>query len=526
MSKKNRNLPESHPAPQDSSAGVSRGPIEWAVWAGLLAAVFAVYSNVGQYAFVTFDDPIYVVRNAEVQKGLTAESIESAFRTAVDANWVPLTMISHMAVADAAGLSPSAHHRVNLLLHIAATLLLFAGLRRATGGLWESAFVALIFGIHPLHVESVAWVSERKDVLSTCFWFAGLYAYIRYAEKPSAARYMAVFAALCLGLMAKPMLVTFPFTLLLLDFWPLRRMAWPGSVVEKIPLFATITASSAVTYLVQRSAGAVRQASWTHDVENALVSYVSYIGQMVWPVNLSFLYPDRQWLAAVHAIGAAVMVLAISGVAVMARKTRPYLTTGWFWYLGTLVPVIGFVQVGAQSHADRYMYVPMVGLTIVVAWGAADVVKRHPQSKVWVGVAGALTGILCFFAASAQVEVWRNSETLYTRALEVNPENYFAESMLADYLTVVPGRIQDAAVHYAAAQREQPDSADAHFNLGLIAEKLPNGLKNAEAHYRAALKQRPDWARAHKQLGLLLMKTGRADEGMAELAAGVAGGAR
>jgi Tfp pilus assembly protein PilF len=438
------------------------------------------------------------------------------------------------------------------VLHALAAVLLFAWLRRATRALWPSAFVAFVFALHPLHVESVAWVSERKDVLSALGWFLATYAYIRYTERPSTLRYLLVAAAFCLGLMAKPMLVTLPFTLLLLDVWPLRRTRFPRTLVEKLPLFALSMASSAVAYFVQRSGGAVQTSSFQENVRNGLISYVVYIRQMFWPTGLAMMYPHQAstvWQAA----GAFAILAGISAWAVFAWRKRPYIAIGWFWYLGTLVPVIGLVQVGIQAHADRYMYVPMIGLSVILAWGAADVVRNWPQTKSWIATAAVVSCTGCLFVASAQAEYWRNSESLYQRAINVTENNYVAEYSLGEYLMDLPGRGLEAVNHFEralrikpesadarnsigaymlqngrdgearsqfeAALRAQPDSAEAHFNLGLIFEKSPEGIPDAIANYAAAVHTRPAWARAHKNLGMLLLRAGRTTEAIAEFEA-------
>jgi hypothetical protein len=321
----------------------SKWHLDLTIGIGLILAVLVVYAHVGQYFFITYDDPSYVTENSHVRAGLTLENIKWAFSTVVDANGVPLTLISHMPVCDLFGMQGGMHHWVNVLLHALSAVLLFAALKRATGALWPSAFVAFVFALHPLHVESVAWVSERKDVLSTFLWFLALYAYIRYADRPNPRDYSLVMALFCLGLMAKPMLVTFPFTLLLLDVWPLRRAQWPRTILEKLPLFALSVASAIVTYFVQRSGGAVQALPLAERLSNAFISYVIYIGQMFWPTDLAIFYPYRESPGMWQAAFALAVILGISALVIFGWRTRPYLATGWFWYLGTLVPVIGLV---------------------------------------------------------------------------------------------------------------------------------------------------------------------------------------
>lgn len=523
------------------------------VCVALALAVFGVYSRVGKFFFITYDDPMYVTENPHVRAGLTVDSIKWAMTSVDDSSWVPLTLLSHMAVCDLFGMESGAHHWVNVLLHALASLLLFGWLRRATGEVWPSAFVAAVFALHPLHVESVAWVTERKDVLSTFFWFLALYAYVMYTERPSPRRYSAVMVFFCLGLMAKPMLVTFPFTLLLLDFWPLRRTQIPHILWEKIPFFAVSIASSVLIFMVQRPAEVVQAMSRSESVRNALISYVGYIGQMFWPAGLTLFYPNRTSLTLWNTAGALAILLGISALALLVWRTRPYFVTGWFWYLGTLVPVIGLVQFGIRSHADRYMYVPMIGLSIVLAFGAAELVRKWPQTKLAIATAAGVSLLACFGAASAQAEYWRDSEAVYRRAIDVTKDNYLAQYNLADYLMDVPGRAAEAvphfeealrlrpdsfvahnglggyllqtghdeaaAAHFEAALRIKPDIAAAHFNLGLIYSKTPARFPEAIAQYEAALRAFPQYALAHKNLGMLLLRLGRTPEAISHFEA-------
>ncbi len=336
----------------------------------LFVTTFAVYVQVRQFDFVNYDDPEYVSKNLHVREGITPAGIAWAFTSGDSANWLPLTRISHMFDAQLFGMRSGFHHLTNVLIHALATLLLFAFLSRATHMRWPSAFVAFVFALHPLHVESVAWIAERKDVLSAFFWFLALWSYVRYAERPGLGRYLLVLLPFCLGLMAKPMIVTLPFVLLLLDVWPLRRAARFG---KKLPFFALSAAVAITTYLVQRSSGAVKALTVFPiglRVENALVSYCVYLGKMFWPASLAVFYPYPLTVPVWKYTIAGLAIVSISALAVRLFRAYPYVAVGWFWYLGTLLPVIGLVQVGAQARADRYMYVPMVGLAIILAWGA------------------------------------------------------------------------------------------------------------------------------------------------------------
>ena len=541
MSKSHRKTspPRTAKPPAIQPAAAPKWHLDLIVWIALILSVLAVYSQVGHFDFITYDDPDYVTNNAHVQAGLTPANIQWALTAVVGANWAPVTILSHMAICNFFGLRSGAHHWVNVVLHALSAVLLFAALRRATRALWPSAFVAFVFALHPLHVESVAWISELKDVLSTFFWFLALYAYLRYTERPSPRRYLLIIAPFCLGLMAKPMLVTFPFTLLLLDVWPLRRAQFPRTLWEKVPLFAISLLSSVVTYFVQRSNGAVQTVRQGESVLNALVSYVSYIGQTFWPIGLTVFYPRRTSLTVFDAACAFALILAVSLLAVFAWRTRPYFAAGWFWYLGTLVPVIGLVQVGRQSHADRYMYVPMIGLSIILAWGAADVVRKWPQAKFAIASLSVASCLACLGVASAQAAYWRNTESVFRRAINVTDNNFIAQYNLADYLADT-GRLPEAATHFEEALRIKPDSADAHnklggylmstghiaegiahfeaalrsephnaeahFNLGVVFSKTPGREPEAIAHYQAALAANPQLTRAHKNLALLLLQ--------------------
>ena len=485
------------------------------VWLGLVLSVFAAYSQVGHFSFLSYDDIWYVTENPHVQAGLTPENIHWAFTSTVDANWIPVTILSHMAVCTFFGLESGAHHWVNVVFHALAAVLLFASLHRATRAPAASAFVGFVFALHPLHVESVAWVSERKDVLSTFFWFLALYAYVRYTERPSLNRYLLVLAPFCLGLMSKPMLVTFPFTLLLFDLWPLRRTQWTKLVLEKLPLVALAAIASAVTYSVQGAARAAVSVPPITRIENALLSYVIYIGQTFWPTRLAVFYPYPKSIAAWQAAAAGAVVLALSILALSTWRTRPYLATGWFWYLGTLVPVIGLVQVGMQSHADRYTYIPMVGLSMMLAWGAVDIVHQWPQTKFALATAGALCCLACLITAPAQAAYWRDNESLYRRAIGVTEDNYPAQYNLGHYLKDLPGRGPEAATHLQEALRIDPDSVEAHNVMGDYLFETGHTAEGV-AQLETSLRLKPDSVDTRNRIAGYLMAIGRTAEGIAQ----------
>lgn len=365
----------------------------------LVMAILAVYLQVRNHDFINFDDDLYVTINPHVQAGLTLDSITWAFTSTRASNWHPLTWLSHMLDCQIYGMNPGQHHLTNVLFHILNTLLLFFVFMRMTKDLWQSGFVAALFALHPLHVESVVWLAERKDVLSTFFWMLTLWSYVRYVERSGLNRYLPVLFFFILGLMAKPMLVTLPFVLLLLDYWPLKRFRlgssedgqdcrperfYLGFIWEKIPLFLLSAGSSVITYMVQKSSGAVSTLAVipVHvRIANAIVSYVSYIGKMIWPHNLTILYPYLKSIIYWQVVGAGLLLAVITVVVFRMMKTKPYVAVGWFWFLGTLVPVIGLVQVGLQAMADRYTYVPLIGLFIMVAWGVPDILGKWRYKK-------------------------------------------------------------------------------------------------------------------------------------------------
>jgi len=466
----------------------------------LMLAGIAVYAPMRHFGLLNFDDPEFVGDNPHLRAGLTGESLAWAFTSTESANWFPLTRLSYLLDAQMWGTRRGPQHLTSVLLHVFAAICLFAFLDLATGNRRLSALAAFLFALHPLHVESVAWISERKDVLCGLFWFLTLWAYVRYQQRPGVGRYAAALLAFAAGLMAKPMIITLPVVLLLLDIWPLRRRV---TVREKLPFFALSAVAAVTTYLVQEHSGAVGAfANYPPGLrlENALVSYVVYLGKMWWPSGLAVFYPYPREIPAWHAGPAALGLTTVSFFALRSRSSRPYLAAGWLWYVVTLLPVIGLVQVGAQARADRYLYVPMVGLAIVLVWGADDLLRGAPRVRPAGAVAAVIACLLCAVTAAAQVEHWRDSESLFRHALAVTRENYLAHNNLGAALAGQPGRLAEAIDHYQAALRIWPDYPDAHNNLGSALAQTPGGLPRAIAEFEAALRERPEFAEAHFNL--------------------------
>jgi Flp pilus assembly protein TadD len=488
--------------PHDESPAARRQKLlDVAVWLGLILSTLAVYAQVADFDFVNYDDPKAVYQNPRVLAGLTPASVKWAFTAAIIGNWMPVTALSHLLDAQLFGMHSGMHHLTSVCFHVLASLFLYWTLRRATGARGLSAFVAFVFALHPLHVESVAWVAERKDVLSAFFWFLALYAYVRYTEQPGLSRYLAVVAPFCLGLLSKPMVVTFPFTLLLFDVWPLRRTKWPRTILEKLPLFALSAGAAVVTYLIQRSAGFVQTLPLAVRSANAFLSYAVYIRQTFWPARLAVFYPYPRSLSALWPaiVFSVVLVGFVSQFAIRTWRTRPYLAVGWFWYLGTLVPVIGLVQVGVQAHADRYMYIPMVGLLIMLAWGAADITARWPRTKPVAAVAGAMVCGACMVLAWINAAHWRNSEALFAHAVDAIPNNVLAEEQLGAHLVSME-RDVEAIPHLESALRVKPDSVVAQANLGLALMHLDD-CAAAAGHLQIALRLDPALPAALYALG-------------------------
>lgn len=557
------------PSSAPVSGAPSRAPAAWLALA-LVAVTITVFAQVWTFDFVSYDDPWYVSENPNVLGGLSWQSLRWALTTGYLFYWHPATWLSHLVDVELFGLRAGGHHLTNLLLHVLSTMVLFGFLRRTTGASWRSALVAALFAVHPLHVESVAWIAERKDVLSTFFLMLTLWTYASYVERRTAGRYLAVLGCYALGLMAKPMLVMLPVVLLLLDVWPLRRIALrlgrheagtdPPThseramvlLVEKLPLFALAAAVSVATFLVQSRVGAVgtlSDLSLDYRLTNALVGYVRYVWQMLWPAGLAIFYPyppalPPWWQTA----GAAALLIAATVAVVRMAASRPVYLVGWLWYLATLLPVIGLLQAGDQLMADRFTYVPLVGLFLIVAWAGAELAALHRHLRAAVAAAAVLAVCGSAVVAHAQVQHWRNSETAWRRALAVTTQNHRAHAGLADVLArqgktdeaiaeyrealrilpaqaewrnslgvlyVKKGMIMEAMGQFAIATRLQPGLADAHNNLGAMLARAGR-TKEAIAAYEQAIRLRPSNGLAHHNRSLALTQEGRLDEALRE----------
>jgi protein O-mannosyl-transferase len=526
----------------------------------LALGTLTLYSPVGGFSFINFDDDEYVADNPVTQAGLTWAGFKWAFNGVHVGNWHPLSWLSHMLDCQLFGVNPGAHHLVNVAFHIANVLLLFAFLRATTGAQWRSAFVAALFAWHPLHVESVAWIAERKDVLSTFFWLLTLLAYARYVQSSDKWRaasgesnsspvthhsslfYLLALTGCAAALLSKPMAVTLPFTLLLLDVWPLKRIRssefrvqnLKRLVIEKIPFFILSLGLCVVTFLSQRGAGAMSPVEWQYRLGNVPVAYARYLSKLFWPTDLAIVYPYVYHWPVLAIVGSVLLLVVVSALAVRLFQQRPWLACGWFWFVGTLVPVIGFVQVGAQSMADRYSYVPSIGLFVAVVWGATEICAARLNGKIILSALGGSALLGCVLAAALQIDCWRNSSILFLHALDVTQNNYVADNALGkafekngdnlralvlyrEAVRIEPryaisqynyglaliafGEKAQAFPHLAAAAKLDPLNADAQFNLGVffLQEKQ---LAEAAQSFVSSLKLRPAHAPAHFQLGL------------------------
>jgi protein O-mannosyl-transferase len=503
------------------SSALHRRSLRWktiCTCIALAVLTWAIFGQTLRYDFVNYDDPHYVYQNTRITSGINLANVAWAFTHVHSENWHPLTTITHMLDCHVYGVNAGWHHFTNVLLHSLAVVLLFIALERMTGAIWQSAFVAAVFAVHPLHVESVAWIAERKDVLSAVFFMLCLLAYFRYTRAPSVARYLTVAFVVTLGLMSKPMLVTLPFVLLLLDYWPLGRIEAHRSnngrqvlqlVLEKIPLIVLSAVSSIVTFLAQRGAiGWTEQLPVSARISNALVAYLVYIRQMFWPARLAVFYPHPENRLPIWQISLAfILLVGITTAAFVFRKKARYFVTGWLWYLGMLVPVIGLVQVGWQGHADRYTYLPQIGLYVAVTWAVADLTRSWRFRRIALGGAALVVVGALSWRGWMQTSYWRDSETLFTHALAVTTNNDVALNNLG-IIFLDKGQLDEAISKLQAAIDLRPENAPAHDNL---AKALLRKGRVAEAmvHYRKFLELEPANVEARNTLGTALIQQGR-----------------
>ena len=492
----------------------------------LIVATLTVFWQVCNHEFVSYDDDTYVTKNPHVQAGLSTESIVWAFTTTYANFWHPLTWLSHMLDCQLFGLSPGMHHLSSLLLHMANSILVFLVFMRMSGVLWCSAFVAALFALHPLHVESVAWVAERKDVLSTFFWMLTMWSYVRYVQCPGINRYVLVILFFVLGLMAKPMLVTLPFVLLLLDYWPLGRIRFQhlGDLIrqanqrllalrlvwEKAPLFIIIILSSIVAYFAQERGGAIASYPLFVRIANAIVSYAVYFGKTIWPHHLAVPYPHPGTIPIWKVAGAGLLLTSVSVIVIRWGRKHPYLVVGWFWYIGTLVPVSGLVQLGSYAMADRFTYVPLIGLFILIVWGISDLTARWRYQKIVLAISTGIVLSALMVNSWLQVGFWKNSMTLFKHTLDVTTNNWLAHNNMGNALAG-QGKTDEAIAHYWKSLKINPGWAPVHNNLG---NALTKQRKTDEAitYYMRALEIDPMFAEAHNNLGTALTTKGRFEE--------------
>ena len=510
----------------------------------LFFCTLALYLPVSRNAFVNFDDDTYIVANPHVRSGLTWNTVKWSFSTFEEGNWDPLTWLSHALDCEWFGLHAGGHHFVSAWLHAMNVAILFLVLQSATGLIWRSSIVAALFGVHPVNVESVAWAAERKNVLSMLFFLLALLAYGWYARRPEVRRYGVVFLLFLLGLMCKPQVIMLPFLLLLWDYWPLRRMHAQFShgaaatnidrrarfgrlVLEKVPLFLLAAGSALVTVMAERSAHALRTSSdfsLLNRIETALTSYWRYVGLAIWPTRLAVLYPHRTDLFPVWQVSAAALALLIAtGIVVSLRRQRPYLMVGWLWFLGSMSPMIGLVQVGGHAMADRFAYIPYIGLFVVAVWTVAEWARARKISVAWVGVAGVVVLAGLSVATHRQIGYWRNSYSLFEHTIEATEANPIAEGNLGSALMEMQ-RPDLATPHLERAIQLMPTFSTGHYDLGIVLHRRGE-LEPALRQYQLALKYALDEreaAETHNNLGVLLNQLGRRDQAIAEFTQAIA----
>ena len=503
----------------------------------LACITLGVFWQIGDHQFINYDDPLYVTSNTNVKGGLTGKNILWAFTTTAASNWHPLTWLSHIVDIELFGLKPRGHHLTNLVIHTASTLLLFLLLAQITTAPLRSLFVSALFALHPLHVESVAWVAERKDVLSGFFWFLTLLFYAGYVKHRTLKFYLLTLFSFMVGLMTKPMLVTLPLVMILMDYWPLNRFEsedmphgvsvlfrarepLPTLVKEKVPLLLLSLLSAAVTVYVQRSGGTVSSfeaVPLVFRIENALIAYAKYIVKTIWPQNLAFLYPFPLSLPLWQVLASSVILILVTIVTIHFRRQKPYLLVGWLWFLIILLPVIGLIQVGSQSMADRYTYIPLIGLFIMVSWGVPDLLRGLRYRLTIFVTLSCLVIFALTLSTWRQLGYWKDNISLYRHTLDVTNNNYIILNNLGIALAE-RGEVEAAIQAYQEALRIWPGSVTAHVNLGAaLADR--GKLDEAISHYEEALRLKPDdalartnWSKALNNRGVALAQQGRMDE--------------
>lgn len=509
--------PEAEPEAEPWRLNIPRADL--LISLALILTTLVAYARVIGFGFIALDDGKYVYNNAHLRDGLTTANLQWVFLSLDPDNWFPLTRLSLLLDYNLFGTSPGWYHAENVAIHCLAALLLFGFLRQATRTRWPSAFVAFMFALHPLHVESVAWVSERKDVLCAFFWFATLWAWFHYTEKPRSLRYTLALLFFCLGLMSKPMIVTLPFLLFLLDIWPLRRPFSPKQIGEKIPFIALSCAVMAITVVAQGNAGTIQSLSafpLSQRSENALITVPAYIAVTLWPARLWIPHAYPGGFPIWQVIASAAGIVTVSAIALRKLRECPYLAVGWFWFLGTLVPVIGLLQAGPQARADRYMYVPMTGLSIVLAWGAAGVVTRWPRWRMRVSGLATAACLAMGTATLLQTGYWKDSPTLFRHAIDSDNQNYMAWNDLgSSVMEMHPEHAADAVTSYRNAVRLRPELAALHSNLA-IALGQSGRLEEGIAELQATIRIDPTLAGAHARLASALEMTGRRSQAVGE----------
>jgi len=482
----------------------------------LILCTFVVYEPVTKCDFIKFDDDTYITNNLHVRSGLSWKNVRWAFGFTEIVYWMPLSWLSHIIDCHLFDLKPGLHHLTSLLIHIANTILLFAVLNRMTGTFWPSAFTAALFALHPVNVDSVAWLAERKNLLSTFFWLLTMLTYVYYIRKPNVFRYLLMIVVFILGLLSKPMLITLPFVLLLLDYWPLGRMSRKaGIIVEKLPLFALSAASMYLSSLSFKDPPHTRIMPMELRLANALVSYIKYILKLFWPTDLAILYPYPSYVPAWQSIGSLLLLICISAIVVLLMRKKPYLVTGWLWYTGTLVPVLGLVQIGLwPAMADRWLYVPSVGIFIMAVWGIYDLAGRRRAGKTLLTVLGVLVVLVLSIKTTFQLRYWRDSLTLFEHTLTITRDNYTMHNNYANVLGDL-GRFDKALEQLNLSLKINPYSAEVHTNMGNVLVKVGK-IDEAIKHYEKAIDLQPGFSEAHYNLAAALAKQGKTSRAVEE----------